>query len=142
MSNDNGAQQGINPKLVNLAVVLVIVCAISFLALWAIPKFTQKAGETTTKIDNANRYSFDSAQKFLRDYYRGQNLQVEQVTADEYFKTFPARADDVRSTYEGKNYKAFYFAWIHGVNDAGYEQTLVKPVWVSNDSQDWAIIEY
>lgn len=40
-----------NTKLMNVAIVLVIVCAVAFLALWAAPRFMHEVSDGAQKLD-------------------------------------------------------------------------------------------
>lgn len=43
--------EGVNTKLLNVAIVLVIVCAVGFILFWILPSASQKVEETTTNVE-------------------------------------------------------------------------------------------
>lgn len=84
MSNSNGAQQGIKTNLVNVAVVLIIVCAVAFLALWVVPTLQQRA-ETAKEAKAAEAISAESAGKAIDKYaFNGLKMSPQEATKAGY----------------------------------------------------------
>lgn len=129
----------INPKLVNIAVVLVIVCAVAFIVLWAVPTFTQKAGDVknqaATAIENS-QYSLSSAKAFLAKVYEGPKIEMSETTPDGYSRS-NVRYEEVMAIYSSKGYKAFYFIHVRGTDFRGLEADCIIPVWVAEGSNEW-----
>jgi len=65
MNTNTAPVSQINPKLVNIAVALVIVCAVLFIALWAVPLVQQSIDKAKQDAENGQT----AAGKFLLDYY-------------------------------------------------------------------------